>query len=137
VRPERRCVRYSHVCCVYFCCLYPQVSIAQLLFEFGVLLPDPEGLLEGDGSHVRFVTVWANQPLRAPALRRLVTAAYDLPRKRLDKLALVDAVALQRQYDEWTIAAGARTMYQSCEKLLSCPGLTFQDDRIVVRSVYP
>ncbi len=100
VRPETRCLRYSHARCGYFCGLYPQVSSAQLLFEFGVLLPDPEGLLEGDGSHVRFVTVWANQPLRAQALRRLVTAAYDLPRKRLDKLALVDAMAMQRQYDE-------------------------------------
>ena len=64
VRPTR-CLRYSHARCGYFCGLYPQDSSAQLLFEFGVLLPDPEGLLEGDGSHVRFVTVWANQPLRA------------------------------------------------------------------------
>jgi hypothetical protein len=100
VRPETRCLRYSHARCGYFCGLYPQVSSAQLLFEFGVLLPDPEGLLEGNGPHVRFVTVWANQPLRSPALRRLVAASYDLPRKRLDKLALVDAQAAQCRYDE-------------------------------------
>ena len=100
VRPETRCLRYSHARCGYFCGLYPQDSSAQLLFEFGVLLPDPEGLLEGDGSHVRFVTVWANQPLRAQALRRLVAAAYDLPRKRADKLASVDRIAMQHQYGE-------------------------------------
>jgi hypothetical protein len=100
VRPETRCLRYSHARCGYFCGLYPQVSSAQLLFEFGVLLPDPEGLLEGDGSHVRFVTIWANQPLRSSPLRRLVAASYDLPRKRADKLALVDALAVQRQCDE-------------------------------------
>jgi hypothetical protein len=100
VRLETRCLRYSHARCGYFCGLYPQVSSAQLLFEFGVLLPDPEGLLEGDGPHVRFATVWANQPLRAPALRRLVAASYDLPRKRSDKLDLVDARAVQYQYDD-------------------------------------
>jgi hypothetical protein len=100
VRPETRCLRYSHARCGYFCGLYPQVSSVQILFEFGVLLPDPEGLLEGDGPHVRFVSVWPSQPLRMPALRRLVTAAYDLPRKRVDKLAQVDALAQQRQFDE-------------------------------------
>jgi hypothetical protein len=100
VRIDTRCLRYSHARCGYFCGLFPQVSSAQLLFEYGVLLPDPEGLLEGDGPHVRFVTVWPNQPLRGPALRRLVAAAYNLPRKRADKLAMVDALAVQRQYDE-------------------------------------
>jgi hypothetical protein len=100
VRLETRCLRYSHARCGYFCGLYPQVSSAQLLFEFGVLLPDPEGLLEGNGPHVRFVTVWANQPLRLSALRRLVVASYDLPRKRADKLDLVEARAAQCQYDD-------------------------------------
>lgn len=100
VRPETRCLRYSHARCGYFCGLYPQVASVQILFEYGVLLPDPEGLLEGDGPQVRFVTVWPDQPLRMPALRRLVAAAYDLPRKRADKLALVDALAQQRQFDE-------------------------------------
>ena len=100
VRLETRCLRYSHARCGYFCGLFPQVSSAQLLFEFGVLLPDPEGLLEGDGSHVRFVTVWANQPVRTNALRRLIVASYDLPRKRADKLDLVEARAAQCQYDD-------------------------------------
>jgi hypothetical protein len=100
VRLETRCLRYSHARCGYFCGLFPQVSSAQLLFEFGVLLPDPEGLLEGDGSHVRFVTVWANQPVRTNALRRLIVASYDLPRKRADKLNLVEARAAQCQYDD-------------------------------------
>jgi hypothetical protein len=100
VRIDTRCLRYSHARCGYFCGLFPQVSSAQLLFEYGVLLPDPEGLLEGDGPHVRFVTVLPNQPLRGPALRRLVAAAYNLPRKRADKLAMVDALAVQRQNDE-------------------------------------
>lgn len=100
VRPEMRCVRYSHARCGYFCGIYPQISSVQLLFEFGVLLPDPEGLLEGDGPHVRFVTAWADEPVRMPALRRLVAASYDLPRRRADKLAMVEALAQQRQYDE-------------------------------------
>ena len=56
--------------------------------------------MEGDGPHVRFVTVWANQPVRTLALRRLIMASYDLPRKRADKLDLVDAHAAQCQYDD-------------------------------------
>jgi hypothetical protein len=100
VRPEMRCLRYSHARCGYFCGLYPQASGVQILFEFGVLLPDPEGLMEGNGPHVRFATIWADEPLRTGALHRLLTAAFDLPRRRADKLALVEAQAQQRSRDE-------------------------------------
>jgi hypothetical protein len=76
--------------------LYPQVSSVQLLFEFGVLLPDPDGLLRGEGPYVRFVAVREYQPLHAPALRQLIVAAYNLPLRRAAKIALAEETALQR-----------------------------------------
>lgn len=90
VRPTRRCVRYSHPRCGYFCGLYPQESSVQLLFEFGVLLPDPDGLLRGTGPYVRFVAVREYYPLYVPALRQLIAAAFNLPRRRADKIALAE-----------------------------------------------
>ncbi len=95
VRPTLRCVRYSHPRCGYFCGLYPQVSSVQLLFEFGVLLPDPDGLLRGAGPYVRFVAVREYQPLYTPALCQLIAAAYSLPRRRADKVALAEEVRPQ------------------------------------------
>jgi hypothetical protein len=96
VRPKDRCVRYSHQRCGYFCGLYPQVSSVQLLFEFGVLLPDPEDLLRGAGPYVRFVTVREYHPLHVPALCQLIAAASNLPRRRADRIALADQVASGR-----------------------------------------
>lgn len=93
VRLRERCVRYSHQRCGYFCGLYPQVSSVQLVFEFGVLLPDPDGLLRGEGPYVRFVTVRDHYHLHAPALCHLVAAASNLPRRRADRIALADQVA--------------------------------------------
>lgn len=97
VRLRQRCVRYSHQRCGYFCGLYPQVSSVQLLFEFGVLLPDPDGLLSGEGPYARFVTVREFQPRHAPALRHLIEAAYNLPRRRADRIALAEQVEQQRR----------------------------------------
>ena len=97
VRPKQRCVRYSHQRCGYFCGLYPQVSSVQLLFEFGVLLPDPDGLLRGAGPYVRFVTVREYHPLHVPALCELIAAAYNLPRRRADRIALAEKIESERR----------------------------------------
>lgn len=96
VRPKLRCVQYSRPRYGYFCGLYPQVSSVQLLFEFGVLLPDPDGLLRGASPSVRFVTVREYHPLHVPALCQLIAAAYSLPR-RADRIALAEKVASQRR----------------------------------------
>jgi len=97
VRPRLRCIRYSHPRCGYFCGLYPQVSSVQLLFEFGVLLPDPDDLLRGEGPYLRFATVREYHPLHAPALGQLIAGAYNLPRRRADRIALAEKVAAQRR----------------------------------------
>ena len=94
VRPKLRYIHYSRPLCGYFCGLYPQVSSVQLLFEFGVLLPDPDDLLRGAGPTVRFVTLREYNPLQALALGQLIVAAYNLPR-RADRIALAEKVASQ------------------------------------------
>jgi len=45
----------------YFCYIAPLADHVRLGFEYGVLLTDDHGLLEGDGTQVRYVA------LRAPA----------------------------------------------------------------------
>lgn len=78
--PQARCVRYSHQRCGYFCGLYPQVSSVQLLFEFGVLLPDPDDLSRRR-SLCPFCDGPQYHPLHAPALCQLIAAASALPRR--------------------------------------------------------
>lgn len=48
-------------------------------FEWGVRLDDPAGLLEGDGSQVRFVTITRASQLRARPLQELISAAAFRP----------------------------------------------------------
>lgn len=96
---ELNCIRYSHARCGYFCGLFPQLHSVQVVFEFGVLLPDPEGTLEGDGPHVRFVTVRQLDLVRSE-LRRLVAASFALPRRREQKLAMVAQAEQQRRCNE-------------------------------------
>jgi len=46
-----------------------------LFFLYGKDLPDPEGLLEGDGARVRSVRLKSPEDLDAPAVRRLLDLA--------------------------------------------------------------
>ena len=50
-------INYRHPDSGYFCGIFPQDEDVLLAFEFGVLLSDPDGVLEGKGTQVRFVRV--------------------------------------------------------------------------------
>ena len=68
---------YHHPEAGYVCAVFPRAEEALLAFERGVLLPDPHGLLVGDGRTVRWV------PVRTPG---------DPPAERL--VELLDAAVL-------------------------------------------
>jgi hypothetical protein len=71
---------------VYFGYVAPQIDRAMLGFEYGVLLEDRHGLLEGSGSQVRYVSARLPGDLRMRALLRLIRQAAEvaaLPREVL------------------------------------------------------
>ena len=73
----------------YFCGIFPQNDIVNLGFEFGTLLPDPDGLLEGAGKQVRYVKIKDRKDIRVRAIKKLLLAAISLPPSREMKLGLV------------------------------------------------
>jgi hypothetical protein len=46
-------------------------------FFHGASLPDPEGLLEGGGKYMRHVKLRPSRTVSAPALKALISAAYQ------------------------------------------------------------
>jgi hypothetical protein len=73
----------------YFCGIFPQEETVLLVFEFGILLPDPEHVLEGTGKQVRSIRIRTGEELPAAAIRGLIRAALALPGSRKDKLAMI------------------------------------------------
>jgi hypothetical protein len=72
----------------YFAFVWPTREHARIGFEWGVMLPDPGGLLQGDGAQVRYVVVETIKQLRDPALALLLQEAAALrppPRRRTAK----------------------------------------------------
>jgi hypothetical protein len=67
----------------HFCYIAPYGSHVNLGFNFGLGLPDPDGLLEGTGKKFRHVKVRKPDDVRNPALRALLRAAV---RERADAL---------------------------------------------------
>ena len=61
----------------------------KLGFEFGVLLNDPDGVLEGMGQQVRYVVIKEGQAIPEGAIKQLLEAAVGLPHQRGVKLGLV------------------------------------------------
>ncbi len=62
----------------YFAFIAPKVDYVMLGFEWGVMLPNLDGLLEGDGSQVRFIAVRSAEVLRSQAVAELIRAAATL-----------------------------------------------------------
>lgn len=91
--PGWHSLNYKHPRSGYFCGIFPEDSGLKLVYEFGILLPDPQHLLQGDGRQVRFVPLGVDQALPEAGIRQLIQAALDLPEKHRERLALVRAGA--------------------------------------------
>jgi hypothetical protein len=53
VRHGWHSINYRDPAAGFVCAIFPMADRVQLVFEHGVLLPDPGGLLTGSGTHVR------------------------------------------------------------------------------------
>jgi hypothetical protein len=87
--PSWHGIGYHHPESGYFCAIFPMNDYVKLGFEFGVLLPDPEGLLTGQGKQVRYVNIRQPEDIRAEAIRQLIQAALSLPPERDVKLWMI------------------------------------------------
>jgi hypothetical protein len=59
----------------YFCFVAPFEDRVVLGFEYGVLLANEAGLLEGDGTQVRYVTIRRAEDIRKQELAALIAEA--------------------------------------------------------------
>lgn len=67
----------------HFCYISVSKNHINLGFMYGAELPDPEGLLEGEGKLLRHVRITQPEQLANPALRKLieVASAHRMPAK--------------------------------------------------------
>jgi hypothetical protein len=91
--PGWHAIGYRHSEVGYFCGLFPLLDRVDLAFEFGVLLPDPNNLLEGNGKQVRYVRIRQQEHIQAEPIRALLLAAIGMPADHQTRLALVAASA--------------------------------------------
>jgi hypothetical protein len=90
--PVWHAIGYRHPTSGYFCGIFPQADSVDLAFEYGVLLPDPGGLLIGKGKQVRYVHLSAGDPVPGQPIRDMIEAALSLPDGRKVKQELLKAV---------------------------------------------
>jgi hypothetical protein len=90
--PHWHGIGYSHPAVGYFCAIFPHDEFVKLGFEFGVLLADPRGLLEGEGKQVRYVTIHNRRQIHSRALKNLLLAAVSLPEKREVRLSMIQGI---------------------------------------------
>ena len=82
-----------HPNCGYYYAIFPQNEHAQLGFEWGALLPDPDFLLEGTGKQLRYVTITSQATIPSAPIKLLLNAATELPRERNVKMGIIQSMA--------------------------------------------
>jgi len=90
--PHWHGIGFTHLTVGYFCAIFPHDEFVKLGFEFGVLLADPRGLLEGEGKQVRYVTIHNRRQIHSRALKNLLLAAVSLPEKREVRLSMIHGI---------------------------------------------
>jgi hypothetical protein len=66
---------YHHPQQGYFCAIFPQTDHVRLAFEHGVDLHDPDGLLEGTGTQVRYIPIFSVDDIESDAVAVLILQA--------------------------------------------------------------
>jgi len=75
----------------YFCGIFPFEDHVDLIFEFGVLLPDPNGILLGDAKQVRYLRYPGDEEIREAEIKPLLLASLDLPPQHAARRGLTQA----------------------------------------------
>jgi hypothetical protein len=68
-------IGYRHPEVGYFAAIFPERDLVKLGLEHGVELPDPQGLLRGEGKRVRYVILSEAKAVPKAAIRALLQAA--------------------------------------------------------------
>ena len=82
-------INYRHPNQGYFCGIFPREERVTLVFEYGILLPDPEGILQGEGSQVREYLVRDREHINREGLKQLILDTLSLPTSKAEKLELI------------------------------------------------
>lgn len=67
----------------------PSLDMVKLVFEWGVLLPNQRGVLQGNGKQTRFIELSSEPEIPLQAIDELIAAALGLPGDRKMRLWLV------------------------------------------------
>ena len=89
--PTWHSINYRHPKAGYVCGIFPHKDSVDLVFEFGILLPDPHQVLQGDGKQVRYIPITKMDEINKTAIKQLIGEALSLPISRAVKLDLIRA----------------------------------------------
>ena len=91
--PTWHSIGYRHPKAGYFCGIFPHKDSVDLVFEFGILLPDPHQVLQGDAKQTRYLPITKIDEINELAIKQLINDALSLPVSRAIKLDLLRAKA--------------------------------------------
>jgi len=77
-RPGWHSINYRDPAAGFVCAIFPIVDRVQLVFEWGVLLPDPDGLLLGSGRRVRHLGFRGAADVDPETVAEFLDAALDV-----------------------------------------------------------
>ena len=86
-----RSISYSDPQLGYFCGIFPFENHVDLVFEFGILLDDPGGILQGDSKQTRFLRFHEPGEVQSETVMHFLKAALNLPASHTLRRELIRA----------------------------------------------
>lgn len=81
--PVWHAIGFRHKKAGYFCGVFPYKDHVKLIFEWGVMLPDPEKILQGDTKQVKFIIIKSKKDIKINAIKKLITESILLKTNNL------------------------------------------------------
>lgn len=77
----------------YLCGIFPFEENVRLIFEWGILLNDPDQILLGDTKQIRFLEYSSNKEIDTNVIRNFLDQSLGLPKGKKEKEMILESLA--------------------------------------------
>ncbi|TGM16062.1 DUF1801 domain-containing protein [Leptospira selangorensis] len=76
----------------YVCGIFPFAENVRLIFEWGVLLKDPDKILLGDTKQIRYLEYFSSKEIDINVIRNFLEQSLGLPKGKKEKEMIIDSM---------------------------------------------
>ncbi|PJZ27037.1 hypothetical protein CH352_07990 [Leptospira hartskeerlii] len=81
----------------YVCGIFPFSENVRLIFEWGILLKDPDSILLGDTKQIRYLEYSSSKEIDINSIRNFLEQSLGLPKGKKEKEMIIESIGLVKK----------------------------------------